>query len=581
MSVDDGEFSDDGPIFPSHPHGDEDAPPPLRLIKHRGSNGTASFDNPRTRIALSLDEELAVNQSIAALAIDPPTFQRDGRLVRVCDDGIEQPKIQALPKASLRERLTVVAEFVKPGKKGMVQDRPPTWLVDALEARGTWTGIRRLSGVTTAPALRMDGSILDTAGYDAATGLVYRPRASFPPIPAAPTAVQVRDAVVTLCDPLGDFPFRDPADRAAAIAVVLSLVGRPAIDGQVPLFGTRATTAGTGKGLLNDVVTIAATGRTPRMLASTPEDNTEWRKLLVSLAIEGPACVTLDNIEGELGSAALASALTTGEITDRMLGKNETGGGAMRSVWLASGNGLTFRRDLARRVVVIDLEASQENPEDRTGFRYADLRTHVRQIWPALASAALVILRAYCQAGRPAHGKPALGSFEAWDHLVRGALAWSQVGDPDGARARTRDETDNDRDSIRSAIGAWHTAFGNTAVTTAQACKIAESDADLNAALTNMITKGHLTARSLGYALRKMRRKVANGMKFEAVSGHACQLRWYVNGSPVDGMDAIGGDSSLRQDIEDRDLLYGIGADQSPPSNPSPPYEDPSGDGDL
>lgn len=492
-------------------------------------DGIADIIELKPRIRIGVDEMRVNDEAIAALRRDPRLYNRAGHLVRLNDDDpAAMPTIQFLPKSNLREQMANAARWEKfSDKAGWISSPPPTWSVDAVNDRGTWEGIRRLKGITTAPTMRPDGTILDRAGYDLASGLIFAPRTTFPPVPAEPNGDEVQAAVDALLDPLVDFPFREPADRAAAVSVVLSIVGRPAIAGQVPLYAMRARSPGTGKSLLAELAVIAATGIGPEPKTAPPDEDKEWAKFLLAIALETPPVVMLDNIIGSLGAGPLSAALTTGKISERILGTNVTGRGELRSVWIATGNNIGFKAELARRVIAVDMESDLENPEDRTGFKYSHVRDHVTAIWPSLAVAALTILRGYHLAGRPHHGGQRLGSFETWDELVRGALVWAGVGDPDGARGRLREEADQDRDELRGALVAWATAFGQMRVTCAEVMEKVAKDAELAAALSGLVT-GHLTAKRIGVALRRFENRPVGGMRIESYMGHNNTKRWHV-----------------------------------------------------
>ena len=120
-----------------------------------------------------------------------------------------------------------------------------------------------------------------------------------------------------------DFPFQHAYHRSAALAAVLSLVGRYAIHGNVPLFAVSASTRGAGKGKLVDAISLIATGRTAPLWPETTDDEEE-RKRILTLAMEGDTLVLLDNITQPLGSPALDAALTSPTFKDRVLGKNQS-----------------------------------------------------------------------------------------------------------------------------------------------------------------------------------------------------------------------------------------------------------------
>ena len=199
-------------------------------------------------------------------------------------------------------------------------------------------------------------------------------------------------------------------------------------------------------------------------------------------------------------------------------------------MWITTGNNTTFRGDLGRRVVPCDIDPKAEHPEDRTGFKHPDLLDYVQQERPRLVAVALAVLRAYHVAGRPPHGKPRKGSFEAWDDLVRGALIWVGAGDPLAGCERIRAEGDADLDALREALAAWNEAFGASSVTGAEAVERGRSNAELAAALSGLAgcTTGQLDPRRLGYALRRHAGRLADGMRFER-EGRTCgATRWRI-----------------------------------------------------
>jgi putative DNA primase/helicase len=312
---------------------------------------------------------------------------------------------------------------------------------------------------------------------------------------------------------------------------MLTAVARFAVGGPVPLFAYRATAPGSGKGLNVDVISLTTTGRRAACTAAD-RSTEEMRKMLLALAIEGAGIVVFDNIEGAFGSAALAMALTSEEIEDRVLGLSKRARASLRTTtWFATGNNTTFKGDLARRVVVIDMDAEVEHPEDRQDFEISNLRAWTRQHRAELVIAALTILRAYICAGKPLHGGPRMGSFEEWDDLIRGACIWADFGDPLESRSRLRKEGDADLDGLRAALAVWALRFGDTAVTTSAAIDRSREDTELRSALATLTgsTVERLDAVRLGYAMRKARGRVADGLKFECAEERvAGKRRWRV-----------------------------------------------------
>src|SRR5690606_12956696 len=126
--------------------------------------------------------------------------------------------------------------------------------------RGRWA-LPELVAVVSRPVLRPDGTVLQTPGYDPASKVLYAPTADFPTVPDRPTRAQARAALDELADLFVDFPFVARSDLSAALAFVLTLVGRRAIEGPCPMFAVRAAAPGTGKNLLVDVVSKLVFGK--------------------------------------------------------------------------------------------------------------------------------------------------------------------------------------------------------------------------------------------------------------------------------------------------------------------------------
>ena len=252
----------------------------------------------------------------------------------------------------------------------------------------------------------------------------------------------------------------------------------------------------------------------------------EMRKRIFALAREGTPLVLLDNVEGDLGSPSLAAALTGTTFQDRVLGVSATQSVPLRMVWLATGNGLTFRGDLGRRVIPIHLDAQVEHPEDRSGFTFPDLRAHVRTHRPRLVVAGLTVMRAYHLAERPGHGNSPMGSFETWDSLVRGACIWLGLPDPAQGRERIREQGDSEIDALRSLMEVWERTFGSKPVTSAIVVRSTEGNDELRAALEALVDPKQVTTRNLGAALKRYRGRPVGGRSIRAAGKSGGITRW-------------------------------------------------------
>ena len=508
---------------------------PVRRVPDVGPPPERSAPEDLPEIVVTHDDSEGLDAVEKILAADElhPIYQRAGVLVRVLsargsrDQFVREhgdpdaPVIDVAPAPWIRERMSAVAKWKRLRKSGedfrLVRVDVPERYAAQLLARGEWDGFQHLEGVVDAPTMRRDGSLIESHGYDQPSGLLFIGRAKFPALPVRPSAEDVRAAISRLDDVLHDFPFAAASDRAAAFASILTATGRFAIDGCAPMFFVLAPTPGTGKTLLARVPALIALGREPTIRFST-RDPSETRKALFALALSGARVVLTDNIVGEFGDETWALALTSGVIDDRILGASESRRvSLLGATFFGSGNNVRFRGDCGRRVVPIQLDAQLENPEDRTGFRHPDLTAHVRRERPQLVAAALVILRGFVVAGRPPHGLSRIGSFEAWDDLIRGACIWAGIGDPAAGREQLREEGDADLEALRGALVAWATIYGDQPVALKDVAQKAETDDALRSALSGLLAKpeAKLDSRHLGYALRSLRGRIADQARFE------------------------------------------------------------------
>jgi putative DNA primase/helicase len=287
-----------------------------------------------------------------------------------------------------------------------------------------------LRHVIVAPTLRPDGSILQQRGYDEATATVYEPNADYPQVDSAPTREQCLRHIGALREVVQDFPFAAEQHLSAWLAGVLTCVGRHAITGPCPMFVVDANAGATGKTKLVHVATRLAYGSEVPCLSKSTDEN-EFRKQITSVLMDGDYAVLLDNVTGPFHSQSMAGMLTATTWSDRKVGSNVMVKVPSRAVWWATGNNMQLGADIARRSLVIRLDAKVENPEER--FHHADLLTWVVRERARLVVAAVSILRGYIAADRPGH-RPAWGTYDSWAALIPGAIRWLGLADPLTAR---------------------------------------------------------------------------------------------------------------------------------------------------
>jgi hypothetical protein len=263
-----------------------------------------------------------------------------------------------------------------------------------------------------------------------------------PKTPASPTPTDVQAALRLLDEAVGEFPYEDRASAANTLALMLTPLVRPAVNGPVPLALIDKPQAGTGGSLLAEAVAVIGSGHTAEMLGA-PRDEEEWRKQITAKLAAGATMITVDNVEGALYAPSLARALTARTWTDRVLGRSETITVGQRATWVATGNNIQLRGDLPRRCYRIRLDARESRPWQRQNFRHPDLLGWVAKNRGRLIRALLTLARAWFAAGNPkAKDLPRLGSFESWAETVGGMVAFAGIPDFLGNLEELYDEAD-------------------------------------------------------------------------------------------------------------------------------------------
>jgi hypothetical protein len=334
---------------------------------------------------------------------------------------------------------------------------PPLQLVRMVLSRERRWAFPHVSGIITTPTLRPDGSLLAAPGYDPRSELYLLPSLQLLPIATRPTRQDALAGLEKLKHLFREFSFQDKDGKglekrlncSVAISGLLTALLRGSLP-TAPVYLVRASTAGTGKSYLVDVISVVATGQLcPVITASKNAEETEKR--IGSILLSGIPIVSLDNCIHDLGGELLCQLTERPVIRIRILGRSEMPPCECHTAVFATGNNITFRGDMVRRGLVCNLEALDERPELRS-FQDDVLDTVAADRGPYVA-AALTIVRAYLAAGSPKICPP-LGSYSAWSEMVRSPLVWLDEPDPVISMQGLRDE-DVELVNIREFFGLW------------------------------------------------------------------------------------------------------------------------------
>jgi hypothetical protein len=329
-----------------------------------------------------------------------------------------------------------------------------------------------------APLLSDDGSINCSAGYDKASGL-WCTGVDTPPICFRPSAEDAKNALQLIRRIFASFPFgdstrlntiqgsmvdlsKDPgADESALLEALMTALCRPSLllAPALLISAPQLSGSGTGKGLLVHAISEIAFAQKPKAFTSRG-DRQELNKRIESALMQSEPIVFLDNCNAELlVSNVLAQVITENAVNARPLGQSKMTPLSTNAFIAVTGNAVQISEDLARRFLVVYLDAKCENPEQRKFDQsFEALITTGRS---EMVGALLTIWR-WGRQNQLESGVP-LGSFEQWASWCRDPLLALGCVDP-ARRIADLKAQDPLRQKISDFFQAWHASHGSTPV---------------------------------------------------------------------------------------------------------------------
>lgn len=367
-----------------------------------------------------------------------PFYQREGKIIDVVSiaslseaerlalynaTGVDRPRSYCITREMSPGHFAVkVSEKVKWFKplKGKLRLVDPDRILchDYLHNPDVWIGIPIFKAFVPHPTVRSlsDPHILTQNGYDATSGLYLDTHLQVG-LPHAPGLKEAQAALHVLLSPFEHYKFTEGQGKAALLAMLLTVGVRHALD-KSPMFMITSPVVGSGKTKLAECASTLWYGEPAAVMVMTDNEE-ENEKRIGGCAMAGDRVVVFDNISlaHSMNDRTLAALLTSGRIQFRVMGGQDIARMAFPATIIGTGNNVVLGRDLARRVVRIDIDPESPTPTARV-FPFEPVE-FVRRHRVKLMEAALTILTAYFASGRIASGAlDTIPSFDQWGAIA-------------------------------------------------------------------------------------------------------------------------------------------------------------------
>ncbi|MBM5571534.1 MULTISPECIES: hypothetical protein [Deefgea] len=477
-----------------------------------------------------------VDQAEKTLSQSGRHFQASGLLatVQTCPTSGETAIVPVSQPSLMRDlsRLAAWKRFDK-RKDAFVAIDPPEKYVRILFASTDYKHLPILRGIARQPYLRPDFSLVTEAGYDAETARYGVFNAAEYTVPANPTMDNAKSALAVLSEVIEECAFDAECDRAAALAAMLTAATRPSLR-TAPAFLINAHVQGSGKSFLARLIASLSTPQSVPATAFT-NDSDEMRKLLIALLLKSPAVINFDDMSGDIvPSETLKAVITEAFICGRLLGVSKDVICSTCALILFSGNNIEAIKDMARRVLCIQLDPRCETPTARE-FKRPNIEMELQGNRAKYVTAALTIIRAWIVSGRQGVNCTPLASFSEWTELCRKPLIWLGMADP-AQRFYEQLKSDPAAELLGRVLLGWKNQFG-TSPTLVRDVVIWASQtgrtSDFADALMEAAEKqGTIDPRKLGCWLKKHAGRIFDGMKFIKHGDSRDRVEWKLQIEP-------------------------------------------------
>lgn len=512
---------------------------------HSFAHGSRKFIlNRRLRtIAVKAGERAeSVRTAIEILNSVGLFYMRGSELVRMSDDG----ELWPLDLSTLQFELDVFARWEKYSareKATVPCDVPEAIAKGVLAARNDWP-FPEIKAIVRAPIyLPESGRVIQEEGLDDISGVYLMPTRKggvWPGVPACPTRDDAIEAVKALWHPFELFPFQGPIDRGVALAAILTAFTRPGLD-TAPGFGFTAPVAGSGKTLMGMCLSYLAGALSADVMPGKVADE-EIRKRLLAIGRRASTVCIFDNVSGAFTSDSLCAWLTSERFKDRVLGISQNTSVPTKTLTILTGNNLTLKGDLCRRVLLCNIDPKMETPHKRAFS--LNPASYCRSNYLMLASAAITLLKYYSD--KPCLASDRTASFETWSDTIRKTVMWIgkdnllglEVADPVSAIDEAY-KNDPETTRLRTFLHGWYAMFGDKPTSVADCVVRAtsgvagEDEGEDAAALPGVVDeiaaqRGKVEPRILAAWMRTNAGRILGGLTLEKRGVKRGTLTWAV-----------------------------------------------------
>lgn len=355
--------------------------------------------------------------------------------------------LQILDKSTLKDMLSKCALILSIDAKGEWRAKKERDLLyrDYVCCKNH-SSLDELAGIVHHPVILPNGQLINTKGYDSATGFYFTKALSPRDIRKIESATEedARKSLKVLLGKLQEFRFCSEEDRSAALFAILTAVERPILD-TATMFLVLANGFGAGKTYLSKVICAFTGPRAYVRVLTIPNTKEEFDKLIFSKLLTCPPCICFDNAIKDLRSYdALPSIITAPKYEGRILGSNQVAAVNTNTFMIVNGNKINVYRDLVRRTIKINLDKGTGSQT----FKNPNLLESIEKERGQLTAHVLTIIKAYLNANVHTNGGRNLSSFLDQDNLCRQPLLWLGLTDP---ATRCFIDQDNDPEKVAFA----------------------------------------------------------------------------------------------------------------------------------